>query len=115
MYAKQPGLLLKEILDSADKILRYTEGLTFERFMADARTVDAVVWNFEVIDNASNRLPSHFKHEHFTIDWFKIHGFHECAIRDYFDVDYQSIWTLKDSHLKNLVIKIQNILSQEDI
>lgn len=36
-------LLLEDIIDSAQKILSYTEGMTFEEFAKDPKTIDAVV------------------------------------------------------------------------
>ena len=45
---------------SAQKIMRYTSGLDYETFLADDRTVDAVVRNFEIIGEAANRLSDSF-------------------------------------------------------
>jgi len=45
-------LLLQDMLESAQKILRYTNELDYKAFLADDRTVDAVVRNFEIIGEA---------------------------------------------------------------
>lgn len=61
MSKRESKLLLLDILDSITKIKTYTSGYTFETFIADTRTCDAVVRNFEIIGEASNRLPDLMK------------------------------------------------------
>jgi uncharacterized protein with HEPN domain len=38
--------LLEDILDAAQKILTYTGSMSFDDFMGDDKTIDAVVRNF---------------------------------------------------------------------
>ena len=46
MSKRSTDLLIDDILDSGQKILDYTLGLTLEQFSADSKTVDAVIRNF---------------------------------------------------------------------
>jgi len=115
MSERHPKLLLEDILNSAEKIFRYTENLTYEEFIADSKTIDAVVRNFEIIGEASNRLPQGFKDEHHAVDWYRIRGFRNRIAHQYFGLDYEFMWVLKDTHLSSLVSEIQNILAQENI
>mgnify|MGYP006290547861 FL=1 len=41
-------LYLTDILVAGEKILRYTEGMNFENFVADDRTFDAVIQNLQI-------------------------------------------------------------------
>ena len=68
MSKRSPKHLLEDIIESAKKILIYTDGLSFEQFLADSRTVDAVIRNFEIIGGAANRLPEEIKDQHPNID-----------------------------------------------
>jgi len=88
MSRREPKLLVGDILDSAAKILNYTEGLTFENFTKDSKTVDAVIRNFEIIGEAANRLPEEFKDRYSEIDWHRIRGFRNRIVHDYFGIDY---------------------------
>jgi uncharacterized protein with HEPN domain len=115
MSDRHPKMLLEDILDSSRKIFRYTESLTYEEFIADSKTIDAVVRNFEIIGEASNRLPQEFKDKNNTIDWFRIRGFRNRIVHHYFGIDYELMWSLRDTHLLALVSEIQNILEQENI
>ena len=61
------NLLLSDILDAVNKIKKYTVGLNYESFIADSKTLDAVIRNFEIIGEAANRLPFEFQEKHETI------------------------------------------------
>ena len=56
MSKRDTLLLLEDMLESVQKIKRYTNELDYEAFLSDDRTVDAVVRNFEIIGEAANRL-----------------------------------------------------------
>ncbi len=46
-------LYLQDILTAMNRIAGYIEGLDFEGFRKDYKTVDAVIRNFEIIGEAS--------------------------------------------------------------
>ena len=53
----------------------YTVGLSYEQFLGDEKTIDAVIRNFEIIGEAANRLPEEIRDQHPNIDWHRIRGF----------------------------------------
>ena len=61
MSKREPFLLLTDICDSLCKIKSYTSGLTYDDFLDDNKTIDAVIRNFEIIGEAANRLPEEIK------------------------------------------------------
>ena len=75
MSKRNPKLLIEDILESSNKILTYTNGMSFKDFANDSKTVDAVIRNFEIIGEAANRLPDDFMDLYPAIDWYKIRGF----------------------------------------
>ena len=60
MSKRSLELLVEDIWESIEKIERYTEGMTQEKFQNDEKTTDAVVRNFEIIGEAAGRLPEDF-------------------------------------------------------
>ncbi len=50
MSKRSAPLLIADILDSGQKILSYTSGLTFEQFTDDNKTVDAVIRNLKLLE-----------------------------------------------------------------
>ena len=95
MSKRQPALLIEDIIESGNKILDYTKELSFEDFVNDSKTVDAVIRNFEIIGEAANRLPEDFKDQHASIDWHRIRGFKNRIVHDYFGIDYSIVWEVK--------------------
>ena len=63
--------------------MSYTENMSFDEFVNDSRTSDAVIRNFEIIGEAANKLPEDFKDAHSDIDWHKVRGFRNRIIHDY--------------------------------
>jgi uncharacterized protein with HEPN domain len=109
MSDRNSWLLVEDILESCDKIIDYTDGLSFEEFSADPKTVDAVVRNFEIIGEAAGRLPEKFKNSHPEIDRFRIRGFRNRIVHDYFGIDYSIVWQIKDNFLPELINTLSKI------
>jgi len=114
MSKRQPQLLLEDILDSAEKIITYTEDLNYDEFIADSKTIDAVVRNFEIIGEAANRLPDEFRDSHDKIDWHKIRGLRNRIVHHYFGIDYSIIWLIKEDFLPELINQIAELLQNLD-
>lgn len=103
MSNRSEKLLIEDILDAARKIERYTAGMSFEQFVADEKTVDAVIRNFEVIGEAANRLSDNFKTENTNIDWVRIKGFRNRIVHDYFGIDHAIVWNIMENFLPQLI------------
>ena len=111
MSERNAKLLLEDILLSAGKIVRYTENLSFEQFIDDDRTIDAVIRNFEIIGEAANRLPINIRVQFVSIDWFMLRGFRNRIVHDYMGIDFEIVWNIKQNYLPHLVSEVKLILA----
>jgi len=111
MSKREPTLLFEDILECAEKILLYTEDYTFEQFLQDGKTMDAVIRNYEVIGEAANRLPEEFKAKLSTLEWQKLRGFRNRLAHDYFGIDYKVVWDTKIELLPELIISLKKLLN----
>ena len=109
MSKRSSSLLIEDIIESANKILDYTNNLSFEEFSKDGKTIDAVIRNFEIIGEAANRLSEDFKDEHSNIDWHRIRGFRNRIVHDYFGIDYSIVWEIKELFLPNLIVTLKSL------
>ncbi len=109
MSDRSPKLLIEDILESAEKIRRYTAGMTFDQFTLDEKTADAVARNFEIIGEAANRLPGEFKGQYPNINWNRIRGFRNRIIHDYFGIDYSIVWKIVENYLPKLVVELKGL------
>lgn len=77
--------------------------MSFDDFTADDKTIDAVVRNFEIIGEAANRVPEDFKSSHPEIEWRRIIGFRNRIIHEYFGIDYENVWKIKNENIPELI------------
>lgn len=103
--------LLTDILESIDKIFRYTEGMTFDDFIQDERTVDAVVRNFEIVGEAANRVDENLHTQFPEVEWRRIIGLRHRIAHDYFGIDYNVIWVIREVKLADFQQQIKKIIT----
>jgi uncharacterized protein with HEPN domain len=102
-------LRVEDILDAVAKIERYVEGLTFEQFQADQKTVDAVIRNLEVIGEAVQHLASHRDSLPRGVPWADIAGMRNILIHAYFGVDLKIVWHTIIEDLPMLRVQLQEV------
>ncbi|MFQ5852863.1 MAG: DUF86 domain-containing protein [Candidatus Binatia bacterium] len=101
-----------DILEAMQRIISYTGGLSYEQFMEDRRTQDAVVRNIEVIGEAVKRLSSSLKKQHPTIPWKDMAGMRDKVIHDYFGINYDIVWTVTSEEIPKLVPSVTSVLEK---
>jgi uncharacterized protein with HEPN domain len=102
------------MLDGAEAIRTFTEKLTFEEFCKDRKTVDAVVRNLEVIGEAARHIPPSIREQYPRVSWFEIVGMRSILIHEYFDVDFEIVWTTVREDLPSLIARLKEIPDVED-
>lgn len=65
---------LDDILEAARNIAEDSEGLSYHEFIADRRRKDAVVRNFEIIGEATKKLPDELKAQYPSVAWKQVAG-----------------------------------------
>jgi uncharacterized protein with HEPN domain len=103
-------LLLKDILTALDSIDSYINGMSFEAFVVDDKTVNAVIYNFLVIGEAVKRLPQTITDTYPEIPWRQIAGMRDKLTHTYFSIDYELVWKTITVVLPQYRAVIQKIL-----
>jgi uncharacterized protein with HEPN domain len=85
-------LFLDDMRAACVKILRYTSGLTFEQFIEDEKSFDAVVRNLEILGEAAKHVPNEVRERHTGIEWRKISGLRDFMAHEYFGIDHEILW-----------------------
>lgn len=83
---------LQDMLDAAARIAGYVDGMSFERFASDRRTVDAVVRNLEVIGEAARAVDERFRSEMRAVPFAEMAGMRDVLIHGYHRVDDELVW-----------------------
>ncbi len=64
MSKRDPYLFQIDMLESIEKVERYTAGLTFDEFQANDMVLDAVVRNLEIIGEAAGHIPAAMREQY---------------------------------------------------
>jgi len=100
---------LEDILEAVQKIRSFTAGYSREKLMQDAKTLDAVVRNLEVIGEAVKHIPNDLRTKHPHMDWKKIAGLRDILIHEYFGIDVDIIWDILQTKLTPLEKAVKEI------
>ncbi len=111
MSRRDDDILLEDILEAIRKVNRYTAGYEFKHFIADEKTIDAVVRNIEIVGEAVTKLSDPLKSSYTNVDWKRIKGMRNRIVHEYFGVDVSIVWAIVTSHLPILEKQIENILA----
>lgn len=113
MSKRETLLLLLDIQDSIIKIKKYLINFTFEDFINDDKTLDAVVRNFEIIGEASSKIDLEYKNENKHINWKDLKNFRSRMIHDYAGIDYEIVWDVITNYLDELESKITLLINEK--
>ncbi|MDW7973234.1 MAG: DUF86 domain-containing protein [Thermodesulfovibrio sp.] len=100
-------LFIYDIFESIQKIEKYTENLSYDEFVTDEKTKDAVIRNLEIIGEAARQIPDNIKALISEIEWSKIIGLRNRIIHGYFAIEYEIIWQIVKKELPLLKAEIQ--------
>ena len=102
-------LFLDDMVECCNKILRFTKDLSFEAFIADERTYDAVIRNLEVIGEAITHIPPEVQSNRPDIQWRKIKSLRDILIHEYFGIDQDIVWDIVTNKVASLLKELRKI------
>jgi len=85
-------LYISEIAAALEKIAEFTAGMTYDEFLADDRTQSAVIRKFEIVGEATKKIPLSMREKYPDIPWREMAGMRDRLIHTYFDVDRLLLW-----------------------
>lgn len=101
---------LEDIIEGINNIEEYVNGLTFDTFIKDKKTIDAVLRNFEIIGEASKNLPTDIKEKYQEIPWKIMSDMRNILIHEYFGIKLDIIWKTINERLPELKKSILELI-----
>lgn len=105
---------LEDIVEGAEKIERFTDGMTDEEFERDEKTVDAVLRNLEVIGEAAKNVPEDVRREYSEIPWAEMAGMRDKLIHGYATIELEIVWTTVQEDVPELVPALEAVMDDLD-
>jgi uncharacterized protein with HEPN domain len=112
MRSRPARAALLDILENLRLAQAFTAALDYETFYEDRRTVYAVTRCFEIISEASRRLPAPLKARHPEIPWRDIAGAGNIYRHNYEDVLEQTLWRTLKVSLEPLLQVVESELAR---
>ena len=108
---KNPIEYLKHIRDECSYIISVTgEGLSKNDFLNDETIKRAVVRSFEIIGEATKKIPAEFRVKYDYVQWKNMSGMRDRLIYDYIGVDYSIVWDVIKNKIPELYKQINQVI-----
>lgn len=75
--------------------------------------VDAVTRNYEIIGEASNRIPRNVREKYPKIPWRQMYGLRNFSVHEYHIIDPLILWEIAENHLVENKILLEDLLNKE--
>ena len=93
---------IDDIINAIADVADFTHNMSYEKFVADKKTVNAVIRCLEVLGEAAKHIPASLRKKHPDIPWSKMAGMRDILIHDYMGVDLMTVWKVSQERLLEL-------------
>ncbi len=104
-------LFVKDIHESAVRIVEYVGAMSNEEFFHDPKSLDAVMLNLAIIGEAAKKIPVVARRRYPSVEWKKMAGLRDIVVHDYFGIDEDIIWDVVTIRIPELKRQIDIMLS----
>ena len=107
---KDPRVFIDHILECIELIEDYLSDKTMDEFLASSQLQDAVIRRIEIIGEATKKLPQDFKEKYPDIPWREMSGMRDIIVHEYFGVDLKLTWRVAKKDIKELKLKLEQLI-----
>jgi uncharacterized protein with HEPN domain len=108
---------LEHIAEAIERATGYIDPFqTLEALLRDHKTQDAIVRNIEIIGEAAGniqKMDPDFVANHPELPWVEMRGMRNKMIHNYFDVDWEVVWSTVKDDLSRLKQQIDALLLEQ--
>jgi uncharacterized protein with HEPN domain len=106
MSSRTDAAFIEDMREAARRGVSYVAGLTYEVFLADTRTQDAVVRNIEIVGEAAKNVSESGRSAYPTVAWRQVTGMRDRLVHHYFGVNFDIVWHVATTDLPDLLRKL---------
>lgn len=101
---------IKDNIMDADILEQYVRGISYEDFIQDQRTFDAVCMRIMVISESCKKLSDSVRESMETVEWHKIYGMRNILAHSYRQVDTETVWVTATEKVPALSANLSRLL-----
>lgn len=104
------ALYIRDILQNMQDAQEFIQGLSYEQFVDDKKTFNAVVRSLEVIGEATKHVPDNIRGKYPAVPWKEMAGMRDKVIHLYFGVDREAVWLAVQERIPAIGPLIEQVL-----
>jgi len=98
---------LEDLVSACRSIIGFVEGMSFEAYLADEKTRFAVTRGYEILGEATRRLPAELKEANADIPWVYMAAVRNRIAHGYFGLDDLLLFETIETQLKSLLPRLE--------
>lgn len=108
------SLFIKDVLKAIVNIEEFIQDTDFARFCKDEKTQSAVVWQIQIIGEATKNIPATIRDKYSAIPWKYMARIRDKIAHFYFGIDYEIVWDVIRNKLPEIKPSVQKMLRDMD-
>lgn len=103
-------IYVKDILENMEDAEEFIRGMSYDEFVTDKKTTNAVLRSIEVIGEAAKNVPDGVRGQYPRVPWKEMAGMRDKVIHFYFGVDKEIVWLVVTERIPALRPLMEQIL-----
>lgn len=101
---------LEDIVNAIAEVEEFIQGMSYDDFAADRKTINAVIRSLEVLGEATKHIPATVRKKHPDIPWKNMAAMRDVLIHNYMGVDLKTVWKVVKERLPGLKPLVERLL-----
>lgn len=107
--SKEWRFYVNDMIEFAEKVQSFTDGMDQDSFVSDALTYDATLRNLELIGEAATHIPDTVRKAHPEVPWTAIIATRNRLVHGYMGIDNDIIWSIIQDAIPVLLPALRKI------
>jgi uncharacterized protein with HEPN domain len=111
MYRDDASLV--DIFKAGQRVLEFSQGLSRADLETEDMRVSAVLYQIEIVGEATKRLSQAFRDAHPTVPWSRAAGMRDIIAHHYDRIDLDVVWNVIQQSIPELLEMIAPLLPEQ--
>ncbi len=103
-------LYIQDIVENMRDAEEFVQGMNYEQFLRDKRTVNAVLPSLQVIGEAAKRVSAEVRERYPEVPWREMAVMRDKITHDYLDVDAEIVWRVLTESILQIRPRLERVL-----